>query len=212
MNLLIIGATGPTGREIVKQALAQNYNVTAMVRKTAKSNFAPKVGIAMGDVLDLDSLKKALARQDAVINSLGSAATGPFKKMTMLSEGTGNLITAMRDTGVLRLVCITGVGAGDSKGHGPWFYNWLIQPLILRGVYEDKTRQEAIVRDSRLDWTLVRPTLLTNGAARGEKAVRVFTNVAGMHVGSISRTDVAAFCLRELVECRYRHQAPAITY
>jgi len=212
MNFLIIGATGPTGREIVKQAVDQKHKVTAMVRNTSRANFAPQVGIAVGDVLDLDSLKKALAGQDAVISSLGSAATGPFKDMTMLSEGTRNLVTAMRDTGVLRLVCITGIGAGDSKGHGPWYYNRLIQPLILRGVYEDKTRQEAIVRDSRLDWTLVRPALLTNGAARGEKVVRAFTDLAGIQVGSISRADVASFCLRELVECRYRHQAPVITY
>ena len=165
-----------------------------------------------GDVLDRDSLKKALVGQEAVVCSLGSAATGPFKEMTMLSEGTGNLVTAMLDLGVLRLVCITGVGAGDSKGHGPWYYNWVIQPLVLRGVYQDKTRQEALVRDSGLHWTLVRPALLTNGAAKGEAAVHAYTHLADVRVGTISRADVAAFCLRELSDGRYQNQAPVITY
>lgn len=212
MKLLVIGATGATGKEIVNQALARGHAVTALVRDAAKASFAPPVAKAVGNVLDRDSLQAALAGQEAVVCSLGSAATGPFKEMTMLSEGTGNLVAAMQDLGVLRLVCITGMGAGDSKGHGPWYYNWLIQPLVLRGVYQDKTRQEAMVRDSGLDWTVVRPALLTNGAAKGEGAVRALTDLAGVKVGSISRADVAAFCLRELATGKYRRQAPLITY
>ena len=149
MKLLVIGATGATGKEIVNQALAQGHAVTALVRDAAKASFAPPVQKVVGDVLDHDSLKRALDGQDAVVCSLGSAATGPFKEMTMLSEGTGNLVTAMQDRGVLRLVCITGVGAGESQGHGPWYYNWLIQPLVLRGVYQDKTRQSRQGRGGR---------------------------------------------------------------
>ena len=212
MKLLIIGATGPTGREIIRQALARGHAVTAFVRDAAKANFEPVVKKAVGNVLEAGSLVKALYDQEAVICSLGSAASGPFKEMTLLSEGTRNLVAAMQTQGIKRLVCITGVGAGDSKGHGPWYYNWLIQPLMLRGVYEDKTRQEEIVRTSGLDWTLVRPALLTNGAVKGADAVRAFTELAGIYVGNISRSDTAAFCLRELAEGRFRGQAPVITY
>ncbi len=212
MKLLIIGATGATGRETVTQSLAQRPQVTALVRDPVKAAFPPGVAKATGDVLNRDSLKKALVGQEAVICSLGSGATGPFKEMTMLSEGTGNLVTAMQDLGVLRLVCITGLGAGDSKGHGPWYYNWLIQPLLLRGVYQDKTRQEAAVRASGLDWTLVRPAFLTNGDAKGADAVRASTSLSGFTVSKISRADVAGFCLRELTEGHYRGQAPVITY
>jgi nucleoside-diphosphate-sugar epimerase len=131
--------------------------------------------------------------------------------MTLLSEGTRNLVAAMRTAGVVRLITITGVGAGDSKGHGPWFYNMLIQPLVLRGTYHDKTRQEKIVRDSGLDWTLVRPAMLTNGHGKGLQSVRAFTVLAGVHVGTIRRADVAAFCLEELAERRFLRQAPVIT-
>jgi len=111
MKLLIVGATGATGKEVVNQALTQGHQVAALVRDSAKASFAPSVKKAAGNVLNRDSLNRALDGRDAVVCSLGSAATGPFKEMTMLSEGTGNLVTAMLETGVLRLVCITGVGA-----------------------------------------------------------------------------------------------------
>jgi len=212
MKLLVIGATGGTGKEIVSQALAQGHAVTALVRDAAKTAFPPTVKKAVGDVLDPGTLGKSLIGQEGVICALGSAATGPFKEMTLLSKGTRNLVDAMQARGVSRLVCITGIGAGESKGHGPWYYNWFIQPLVLRGVYEDKTRQEAIVRGSRLTWTLVRPAILTDGAAKGEGAVRELTHLSGIHVKNISRADVAGFCLRELADGRYQHQAPVITY
>ena len=212
MKLLFIGATGPTGRELVQQAIAQGHEVTALVRDTAKAAFSRPIRMIEGDVLDLASLKNAVAGQEAVISALGSGASGPFKKMTMLSEGTRNLVTAMRAKGVNRLISISGVGAGESKGHGPWFYNWLIQPLVLRGVYHDKTRQEEIVRASGLDWTLVRPAMLTNGLAKGPDAVRAITALDSVHVSTIRRADVAAFCLRELTDRRFLHEAPVISY
>jgi putative NADH-flavin reductase len=141
MKLLVIGATGPTGLEIVSQALTRGHAVTALLRSAATAAFAPPFQMVVGDVRDPASFKKALAGQDAVVCSLGSAVSGPFKEMTLLSEGTRHLVTAMQDQGVKRLVCITGIGAGESLGHGPWYYNRLIQPLLLRGVYMDKTRQ-----------------------------------------------------------------------
>ena len=211
MKLLVIGATGATGQKIVRQALEAGHQVSALVRDAAKARFAPSVHKAVGDVLDPVSLERALVGQEAVVCALGSAATGPFKRMTMLSEGTRHLVAAMGAQDTKRLVCITGTGAGDSKGHGPWWYNWLVQPLVLRGVYEDKTRKEALVRASRLDWTLVRPGVLTNAPARGLEAVRALTDLTGQRAGSISRADVAAFCLDELTAGRYRHQAPVIT-
>jgi putative NADH-flavin reductase len=212
MKLLVIGATGPAGLEICRHALKKGYAVTALIRNIAKAVHFQRVEIAIGNVLDLASLKKALAHQDAVICSLGSAASGPFKKVFLLSEGTRNLVNAMQDQGVKRLICITGVGAGESKGHGPWYYNRLIQPLMLRGVYEDKTRQEEVVRHSGLFWTLVRPALLTNKPAKGLSAVRTLTELPGSRISTISRADVAAFCLQELADGHYLNQAPVITY
>ncbi len=211
VKILVIGATGATGKEILAQAASRGESVTGLVR-SAKASFGPAISRLVGDVLDRGSLERALIGQDAVICALGSALSGPFKDVTLLSRGTQNLIDAMEAHGVKRLVCITGIGAGDSMGHGPWYYNSLLQPLLLRGVYRDKTRQETVVRASRLDWTVVRPGLLNNGPGRGVEAVRAFTNLAGVRVSAISRTDVAAFCLGELGEGRYRGQAPVIAY
>ena len=212
MKILVIGATGATGKEIVKQAVTQGHAVTALVRDAAKATFAPPVVIAVGNVLDRGSLTRAVEGQKAIICSLGSGITGPFKEMTLLSEGTRNLIAAMQEKNVGRIVCITGIGAGESKGHGPWYYNLLFQPLMLRGVYEDKTRQEELVRSSGLAWTLVRPGLLTTGPAKGQTVVRALIDLAGMYAGTISRADVAGFCLSELTDGRYQNQAPVITY
>ncbi len=212
MKILVVGATGATGQEIVKQAVEQGHAVTALVRDASKAHFAASVALAVGNVLDPGTLSQALEGQEAIVCSLGSGITGPFKEMTLLSEGTRNLIGAMQEKNVSRLVCITGIGAGESKGHGPWYYNWLFQPLVLRGVYEDKTRQENLVRSSGLAWTLVRPGLLTNGPAKGQPVVRALTDLTGVYAGTISRADVAGFCLNELKDGRYQNRAPVITY
>ena len=212
MKILVVGATGPTGKEIVAQALAAGHQVTALVRDVSKADFSPEVRTSVGDMLDRGSLKPAVAGQDAVISAFGSGASGPFKEVTLLSEGTRNLVEAMTSCKVARLICITGVGAGESKGHGPWFYNWLILPLVLRGVYADKTRQEAVIRDSGLDWTLVRPAIYTKAPAKGLAALRIVTDLTGTTVSKISRVDTAAFCLREMIEGRYRGQAATISY
>lgn len=166
MRVLIIGATGPTGQQLVAQATAAGHTVTALVRDAARAHFASSVQKVEGNVLDPGSLARAVADQEAVVCSLGSGATGPFKQMTLLSAGTANLVAAMKQAGVSRLVCLTGIGAGESRGHGPWWYDWLVQPLLLRGVYQDKDRQEAVVRGSGLDWPLVRPGALTNATAK----------------------------------------------
>ncbi len=211
MKLLLIGATGPTGQQLARQGLAAGHQVSALVRGTT-ADLPAGVHRLAGDVLRPDTLEAALEGQEAVICSLGSKMSGPFKAVTLFSEGTRHLLAAMRLKNVRRLVCITGIGAGDSRGHGPWYYNRLVQPLLLRGVYQDRDRQEALIRQSDRDWRLVRPGLLTDGPARGENGYCVLTDLAGVTAGHISRADVAGFCLRELADGRYRHQAPVITH
>jgi hypothetical protein len=96
------------------------------------------------------------------------------------------------------------------KGHGGWLYDKLILPLILQRIYDDKDRQEAEIRQSDLDWTIVRPGLLTNGSAKGD--YRVLTDLTGVTSGEISRSDVADFVLGQLTDDRYLHQTPLISY
>jgi putative NADH-flavin reductase len=120
-------------------------------------------------------------------------------------------VDAMRGAGVRRLICITGIGAGDSKGHGGFVYDRIIQPLLLNEVYKDKTRQETVVRESGLDWTIVRPAQLTNGQARGAGAYRVLSDMTGVTATKIARKDVAAFTVDLVTGQKHLHQAVLIT-
>ena len=205
MKLLVIGASGGTGREIVRQALAAGHDVTTLVRTATP---APGVRQIVGDAQDPAALRRAVAGQDAVANALGSKMSGPFKDVTLFSTSTRALIAAMEAEAVRRLVCVTGIGAGDSRGHGGLLYDRLIQPLLLRGVYADKDRQEALIRASALDWVIVRPALLDDGPAQGDTVAH--TDLAGVHGGHITRADTAAFVLAQLTSDAFLRQSPLI--
>ena len=209
MKILVIGATGPTGQQIVEQGLAQGHEVTALVRNPDKFKIQHNLlQIVKGDILDSGSLD-AVHQQQAVISSLGTKKIS-LEPVTLFSKGTKNLLQAMEGHSVKRLICITGIGAGDSKGHGGFLYDKLILPLVLKRIYDDKDRQEVEIRQSNLNWVIVRPGLLTNDPAKGN--YRVLTDLAGVTVGKISRADVAAFVLQQLTDERYLHQTPLICY
>ncbi len=163
----------------------------------------------MGDARDPKVLREALRGRDAVVSALGTPAS-PFRQVTLLSEVTRTLVDAMKAEGVARLVAITGIGAGDSRGHGGFAFDRLIFPLLLRHVYADKDRQEAIVRRSGLDWVLVRPAVLSDKAGRG--AVRALTDLSGFHGGSITREDVARFVLDQVDADAWLGRTPLITW
>ena len=208
-KILVLGATGGTGRLIVAQSLARGYDVTALVRSPGKAKILPGAKLVVGDARDPKVLREALRGRDAVVSALGTPAS-PFREVTLLSEATRTLVGAMRDEGVARLVAVTGIGAGDSRGHGGFAFDRLILPLLLRHVYADKDRQEDIVRQSGLDWVLVRPTVLSNKPGRG--AVRALVDLAGFHGGSIAREDVARFVLDQVETDAWIGRTPLITW
>jgi putative NADH-flavin reductase len=208
-KVLVLGATGPTGRRIVSRALARGYQVTALVRSPAKANDLGGARLVVGDARDEKALREAVSGQDFVVSALGTPAS-PFREVTLLSTATRALVNAMKAEQVARLVCITGIGAGDSIGHGGFVFDRVIFPLLLRKVYADKNRQEAIVRDSGLDWSLVRPAILNDKPGRG--AIRALTDLGGFHGGGISREDVATFVLDEMLAGTWRHRSPLITW
>jgi len=154
-------------------------------------------------------LPEALKGQDAVVSALGTPAS-PFREVTVLSTATRALVRAMKAEHVSRLVCITGIGAGDSAGHGGFLFDNVIFPLLLKKVYADKNRQETIVRDSGLDWILVRPSVLNDKPGYG--SVRALAGLSGFHGGSISRADVATFVLDQLHADAWLHRSPLITW
>jgi len=209
LKILVLGATGGTGRLIVREALARGYDVTALVRSPETGKDLKGARLIVGDARDDTALREALKGQDAVVSALGTPAS-PFRDVTLLSTATRTLVRAMKAAHVSRLVCITGMGAGDSAGHGGVLFDRLIFPLLLRKVYADKNRQEAIVSDSGLDWVLVRPAVLNDKP--GRDTVRALTDLSDFHGGTIARDDVAKFVLDQLRDDAWLHRSPLITW
>jgi uncharacterized protein YbjT (DUF2867 family) len=209
MKILVLGATGTTGRLIVNQALAKGYAVVALVRSRAKAADLAGAELVEGDARDAAALTRAVAGCNAVVSSLGTPMS-PFREVTTLSTATRALIGVMAAQNIRRLVCITGMGAGDSRGHGGFFYDRLFLPLVLRKVYEDKDRQEDAIRASALDWIIVRPTVLNDKPASGH--IRALTDLSGVHGGTIARADVADFVVQQLTADTWLRKAPLITW
>jgi putative NADH-flavin reductase len=209
MNILIVGATRGIGRELVEQALASGNSVTALARHperlAARHERLRKV---RGDILDAESVSGAMAGQNAVCCAIGVRT--PWEQSGVFSKGTERLLQAMKSKAVRRLICVTGIGAGDSRGHGGFLYDRVFFPLLLKSVYADKDAQEALIRAAGVDWTIVRPGFLTNGPLT--RSYRVLTDLAGVTAGKISRADVAHFILEELLANRYLRQTPLLTY
>lgn len=210
LRLLIIGATGGTGRQLVAQALERGHFVTALVRNPAKLELQhPRLTLAVGDVLDYGSVEPATRGQDAVISALGHRQY--FYPSRILSRGTGNLLRAMDAHGVRRFVCETALGIGDSAGRMGLYYTLFVIPVILPFYFWDKTRQERLIAASPLEWTIVRPGALTNGQRRGKY-------IHGSGIGSflltvrISRADVAEFMLDQLHDDSYLRLAPGVCW
>ena len=210
MKVVVLGATGGTGRELVKQALDVGHEVTAFVRDPAKLQIQNEhLRIAKGDMLDRPSLEAAISGQDAVMSALGAYAF--FSQTTALSEGTRNIIAAMQATGVKRLIFETSVGIGDSKNHATWLERKFFFPVVLKHIFADKEIQEKLIMGSDLDWTIVRPARLTHGGRRGK--YRIGDEVNEKDVSStISRADTAEFMLRVLTDDSYIQKAPVISY
>jgi len=209
-SILLIGASGPTGRELITQISEAGLAIRALVRNQVRLPQAmpENVEVAQGDVLNTASLVKALNGVDSVVSALGTPLI--LRQVTLLSQGTRNLVEAMRQASVPRLLCITGMGAGDSRGHGGFLYDRLILPTLLRNVYADKDRQEQVVRNSPLDWTLIRPARLVDTGLTGQ--YRVITQFKNEQMNTISRKDVAHFITQELWLARYPRHVVNLTY
>jgi putative NADH-flavin reductase len=209
MRLYIIGGTGKTGRELIKQSLEQGHLVTALVRNPNRLKINhPNLSKVKGNVLDLKSFDHSIGNHDAVLSALGHKRY--IIKTSILSEGTKNIIAAMEKQNVKRLICITSLGINDSRFKLGLYYTLFTIPFILLFYFIDKSKQEKIIFNSGLDWTIIRPAQLTNGKKR--------TNYKhGSNVGNyiltkmISRASVAHFMLSQLTNISYIRKTPGIT-
>jgi uncharacterized protein YbjT (DUF2867 family) len=210
-HILIIGASGGIGREAVQVALDAGHAVRAMARSADRLPERPGLERASADARDPPAVEAALDGVDAVIQALGVAPslTRMLRPVTLFSEATRVLVPAMERAGVARLVAVTGFGAGESKASLSCPER-LGQRAVLGPPYDDKDRQEAIIRESGLDWLIARPVLLTSGPGRGRYDVLV--SPAEWRNGLIARRDVADFLLREAVRPTLSRVAPVLAY
>src|SRR5258708_7037124 len=156
------------------------------------------------------TVKRAVTRVDVVTQSLGVSA-GPeviLKPTRFFSKATRVLVTAMEEAQVKRLICVTGFGAGDSRGRGGFLYNVAFH-LLLGHVYDDKDVQERIVRSSKLDWGIVRPVTLADGPKTN--AYRALVDPLRSTCGVISRAAVADFLVKQIDYDTFLHKTPVFT-
>lgn len=207
-RILIVGATGGTGRQLVAQALERGFRVTALVRNPSKLRLEhQRLTVVQGNVLDAASIDTAMRGQEAVLSALGHRRY--FHPTRIQSEGTKNTLRAMETHGVRRFVCMTSLGIGNSAGRLGLIYTFFVVPVILPFYFWDKTRQERVIAASGVDWTIVRPGALTNGRKRG--SVRQGADVGNfIWTVSVSRADVAEFMIDQLTSSAYLRTAVGV--
>jgi putative NADH-flavin reductase len=209
MKIVVFGATGRTGAEIVRQALAAGHEVTAFVRNPAKLGIeARHLIVLQGDVLDPAAVEKAVAGQEAVVSALGP--TRP-PVPGMLAAAAKNILAAMQKAGLRRLVSITGAGVRDPHDQ-PGLMDHVMQgllSLLASDILKASAAGVEVIQGSDLDWTIVRFPRLMNGNHTQKYRVGFIGKGSG---SQLSRADAADFVLRELVEKKYVHQMPVASY
>ena len=189
-RLLILGATGGTGRQLVDQALAAGHDVTAFVRDPNKLTDG-RVRIVVGDIMqDSSTLDDATRGQDVVISALGRGLS--FKPAGLIAHAAPKIIGAMERAGVRRLIFESAFGLGPTWPDAPFGPRMFVRTL-LRRIYADKAIGEAAIRQSSLDWTIVHPVGLTNGPRTGRTRIAEHLPLRGFP--TVSRADVAAVML-----------------
>lgn len=209
MKIVVFGASGGTGIEIVRQALDAGHEVTAFVRDPGKMNIQhAHLNILQGDILDAVAVNKAVAGQEAVVSALGPSRP-PVPGM--METAAKNIVEAMNQAGIRRLISTTGAGVRAEQDQ-PQLIDHLIKgllTLLASEVLKDSAANVAVIRASDLDWTVVRYPRLTDGPLTGKYRVGYLGKDSGTQ---ISRADGAHFILQELANAKYVRQMPVISY
>ena len=202
MKIAIFGASGRTGIMTVYQALDKGYEVNAFARKAYNVTIRhPKIRIVEGDILDYQKVKEAVEGVDAVIITLGMDKNKPLRTF---SAGTANIIKAMKESGVKRLICMSSAGLLGKDTHP--VFGKIIIPLFLNHIYADKKEQMNSIKESGLEWIIIRPPRLTQAPKTGK--YQLTEGRPGTR--SVPRADVADFMLKLVKDKSYDGKIPAI--
>lgn len=209
MKIIVFGATGGTGREIVSQAIDQGHSVTAFARNAASLSGSGGLRVVEGDVFDPVAVAAAIWGHGAVFSALGPRT---LKKTRLLARALPNILAGMRQHYVTRLIVLGAAGAQRDYGK---YQNaltrmafWLVRRTLLRHPFADQAAQEHSLAASQIDYTIVRPPRLTDGPAT--RKYRVVPDALPPGALRISRADVAGFMLLQLTDPRFHRQGPYI--
>lgn len=207
-RILIIGASSGIGLETARLALTKGFAVRALARSADKMSLSdPSLEKFSADATNRESLVRAVVGVDVVIQTLGVRVNELFGPVRLFSDSTKTLIPVMQTAGVKRLICVTGFGAGDSD-RAISCIERLPFNFFLGRAYQDKSRQEDLIRHSDLDWTIARPGILTGGSRSGR--YKVISDRSKWRNGFISRADVADFLVNQINDTSYIGQAPVL--
>ncbi|PRD57127.1 NAD(P)-dependent oxidoreductase [Sphingobacterium gobiense] len=194
MKIIVFGATGTVGTEIVKQALEKGYGVTAFVRNPEKiiALNHPNLHVYTGDVSNADDVKRAVKDHNAIFCALGDGRAGKIRAL-----GTLNIIHAMNSVAVRKLICLSTLGMGESYGNLNFIWKHIMFGMLLKRAFNDHKLQEEYIHNSNLDFTIVRPSALTGGAVTNGYKIGFDGKYKKLNL-RISRADVADFMLCQL--------------
>ena len=203
MKIAVFGGTGRTGREVVRLALQAGDEVSVLARSASSLGLEhPRLRMSAGNVRDAGAVAEVVRGRDAVVSALGTTRK---QRAAVCTEGVVNIVAAMAETGVRRLVVVSAFGAGES--HDRSLYSRMVW-LTMRARMHDKETMEQVIRSSGLDWTIVRPPALGSGKSVGE--YETSADLRMRITSRISRTDLADFMLRELRSAAFIGAAPGI--
>jgi len=195
MKLIVFGATGGIGQQVMEQALSAGHEVTAVVRKpSAVTMRHERLKVIQGDVLDPATFREQMVGKDAVVSAIGARDTGPT---VVYSQGVANIMEAMRAANVRRIICISASGLEP----GPLWQKLIAGPmlwLILKNMYRDLALMEKEVQASGLDWTIIRPPRLSDGPRTGHYNVAINKHLALCWI--ISRADVGDYIVNHVTD------------
>lgn len=207
MKITVFGSTGGTGLALLQQAIQRGHQVVAFAREPQKISISdPRLKVIQGDVLDPQAVQSAVAGAEAVISALGvrlGQAPG-----TIRSDGTRNIVNALLNAGVKRFISVSTIGVGDSRDRLSLVGKFLLPKMIGAERLQEAERQEEIIRQTNLAWTILRPPRLVDNPVTGR--YQIGTDLKTGFGSSLARADLATALLDQLENDAFVGKCPSV--
>jgi len=208
MRIIVYGATGGLGQEVIAEGLAAGHTMTAFVRgPNARLPEHPRLRVVHGDALQAHTVTQAIRDHDAVVSALGVKTSRALRSpSTTISAATRNIVNAMQQHHVPRLLFVSSFGVHQNV----FWPEKLLLHTLLKNLFQDIPAQEALIRGSTLDWTIIRPARLTSGPKTGTYRANEHLNINPL--SHISRSDVADYIISSIAKPETAHRTPVLSY